>query len=484
MPCFRRFYQRLACIALASVAPTVVFSSNWGPTVLVRTEAFQVIDDADSSSNLVLRFGDTLQKEIRWDRAESVFKFSDGIEVIGTASGSQIHATQQLRSSGSLAVAGAVTFKALPNCTALETINGTVTCGTDDTSAGGGGLSQTAADARYVTQGGDAMTGGLLLKNGNPAAVIDPGLLLEIAGNSSGRLIHAQNRLESSGSLVVRSNSVLQGSLDMYNQAAIPSASSTGSRLFSAYHGVSQPFVRLPGQRKMSMIDPLLGSQWACVVPGTGATPVSLGIPVTITGTASHQAQTSINLSTSMRRTRFVTAAGAGNSAGTRANLTMVWRGNAAGLGGFLFYARYFQSTALAQQRHFVGLANSTAVIGNVNPSTLLNTVYIGSDSTQTTLRLCSNDNAGAATCTDLGAGFPANSVSAVFDVWLYAPPNGSFINYTVERLDSPQIATGKLTSDLPQNSVFLAPQVWVNNGTTAAAAQIELAQNCILSDY
>ena len=43
------------------------------------------------------------------------------------------------------------------------------------------------------------MTGGLLIKSGNPAAVIDAGLLLEVVGVGSGRHLHAQDLLSSSG---------------------------------------------------------------------------------------------------------------------------------------------------------------------------------------------------------------------------------------------------------------------------------------------
>ena len=59
------------------------------------------------------------------------------LEIMGTASGRILHAQDSLRSSGSLLVDGSsVYFNSFANCTALETVNGLLTCGTD----GGGSV--------------------------------------------------------------------------------------------------------------------------------------------------------------------------------------------------------------------------------------------------------------------------------------------------------------------------------------------------------
>ena len=55
------------------------------------------------------------------------------------------------------------------------------------------------------------MTGGLLIKNGNPDATIETGLLLEVAGRGSGDILHAQSELHSSGSLTIEGTSRLNG---------------------------------------------------------------------------------------------------------------------------------------------------------------------------------------------------------------------------------------------------------------------------------
>ncbi len=106
------------------------------------------------------------------------------LEVLGTISGS------------SLTVSG------LKSCALVQTdLNGATSCG----SAAGGDLSMAFADTRYVRMQGDTMTGGLLIVNGGAGAqTIDAGLMLEIAGTASGRTLHAQDRIESSGSLAIR----------------------------------------------------------------------------------------------------------------------------------------------------------------------------------------------------------------------------------------------------------------------------------------
>ena len=60
------------------------------------------------------------------------------------------------------------------------------------------------------------MTGGLLIQNGmlhGSLPSIDAGLLLEIAGTASGKILHAQDLLRSSGGLVVQGNGLFKGNL-------------------------------------------------------------------------------------------------------------------------------------------------------------------------------------------------------------------------------------------------------------------------------
>ena len=99
--------------------------------------------------------------------------------------------------------------------------------------------------------------------------------------------------------------------------------------------------------------------------------------------------------------------------------------------------------------------------------------VGVGFDSGQTTLRLFRNDGSGTATAVDLGAGFPTTGSQVLYELIPSAEPNGSEIRYRIERLNSDDVAEGALITDLPVNTQFLTPHFWLNNGTTAGAAEL-----------
>ncbi len=141
------------------------------------------------------------------------------LEVLGTASGNSLHASSDLTSSGTLSIQGNARFKS------TMTINGvTYTFPSADGSASGkvlatngagqlswtaaaagGGITQGAADSRYVNAAGDTMSGALVVKIGsNGAITADAGIAMEIIGTASGQVFHAQDQLQSSGSLVIR----------------------------------------------------------------------------------------------------------------------------------------------------------------------------------------------------------------------------------------------------------------------------------------
>lgn len=288
------------------------------------------------------------------------------------------------------------------------------------------------------------------------------------------------------------------GAVQLATATTSAAAPAAGALKVSAYAPSSftfpLPSLRTPNERPWRLVPDFMSS-WAtaCTLPGIGATMDPAGIEHHNIGGGGYRGTTGVshptiattNTLTSMVRTLFTSSASAGNSAGLYGAKGMVWRGNASGLGGFLFYARFGSTTAVAQQRAFVGLYNSTSAIGNSAPNSLLDTIYVGYESAGTTLNVCGNNNSGTAGCTDLGANFPVNS-SAVYDVWLYAPPNGSRWDYFVERLDSSFTASGTESdsTDMPQSTVFLEPQVWLNNGSTASAVEMNLMRACVSSQF
>jgi Protein of unknown function (DUF2793) len=217
--------------------------------------------------------------------------------------------------------------------------------------------------------------------------------------------------------------------------------------------------------------------QEASWFPRVGATTLDqLGLGATVTGTATAATPSSSNLFTQASRVRFASAASAGASAGVNGSALPLWRGNASSLGGFYLEMRFGIEVFQTGSRGFAGLYASSSAITNINPSSLVDTVGVGWDASETTMRIMSNSSVSTATRTDLGANFPVNSGQTMFELILSAEPNASEIRYRVENLNSGAIAEGTLTSDLPTTTAFMTPHLWYNNGATAASVEIALA--------
>lgn len=145
---------------------------------------------------------------------------------------------------------------------------------------------------------------------------------------------------------------------------------------------------------------------------------------------------------------------------GIRENEPKCWVGNAPGIGGALYYTRFYVDVVNAKQALFIGLLGSSAAfsIAGESPSQLADSFYVGCDTAGATLNVCSNDNVGLATCVDLGSNFPAQTQFAMYDVWLFIPPNPGLLWYDVERYDVRASATGALDGgDNPRVSVQLS---------------------------
>ena len=87
-----RAISALAASAILLTATPAYAASSWNPGLLVNTESFQVIDEGDSTTDVELRFGGTLNEKIFWDFETSRFEFTDDVHVQGnlTATGTII----------------------------------------------------------------------------------------------------------------------------------------------------------------------------------------------------------------------------------------------------------------------------------------------------------------------------------------------------------------------------------------------------------
>lgn len=209
----------------------------------------------------------------------------------------------------------------------------------------------------------------------------------------------------------------------------------------------------------------------------------------TVVGTASTPAPTAgTNLLTATRRTRITSAATANSVNDVRMAATPVYRGEVFGAavsGGFFYSTRWAAPSTTALQRTFVGLVGSTGALATtLDPLAITNSIGVGNSSADANLQMITNDGAGNAPKIDLGANFPASNAAAMYDLTMFCKPNGDEVAWRVMRLDTGDVASGVLTSELPAKTTMLYPRAYMNNGGTAAAVILDLMRIYLETDY
>jgi hypothetical protein len=214
---------------------------------------------------------------------------------------------------------------------------------------------------------------------------------------------------------------------------------------------------------------------------------------LTALGTATARNVAAANRFTRMRRLGYVSAATAAAFAGhfNPSGVTQWTIGTGSGDGGFHFIYRFGSSDAatVAGARQFVGFSSSTATPANVEPSTLTNSIGVCHGAADSNLKICFGGST-AQTPIDLGANFPANTLSAdPYELILFASPYSSNVSYRVENLRTGNFAEGTITNTtpgttLPANTTFIGPRAWRTNNATALAVGLDVVGWSIETDY
>src|SRR3989344_8120472 len=89
----RKFLSGLALVAVVLAGMhvrigTAEAASAWSPTLLVNTESFQTVDEGDSTTDVEIRFGATLNEKLIWNRGPARFEFTDDVHAQGNITGS------------------------------------------------------------------------------------------------------------------------------------------------------------------------------------------------------------------------------------------------------------------------------------------------------------------------------------------------------------------------------------------------------------
>ncbi|HLC75579.1 MAG TPA: hypothetical protein VJB82_00455 [Candidatus Peribacterales bacterium] len=167
----------------SSLQGNVTVTGTVDTTGNITSDANLTINEDSGAADAVLTFGsDTTNETLTFENTNDQFAFSDDVEARGSFSGATIHAEGSLSASGTVflqgTLTGALSFHgpftsdcddATNSKLLWDSSTGKFSCGSDQT--GASSLTQTDADARYVNQSGDTMTGSLVIGNAKTLSV-------------------------------------------------------------------------------------------------------------------------------------------------------------------------------------------------------------------------------------------------------------------------------------------------------------------------
>lgn len=152
--------------------------------------------------------------------------------------------------------------------------------------------------------------------------------------------------------------------------------------------------------------------------------------------------------------------------------------GNAAGLGGIFYYARFtLETMPTLGWRLFAGLVDDNTTAGIVVSDTFVGNIaglsHITTDPTSASSgawNIITRDN----TTTNTVAITPATALATgqAYEFYMYYPPNTATILYKLVLLnDGTTVAEGSTSTNLPGNTTMLAPHCCMSNGTANVVA-------------
>lgn len=240
----------------------------------------------------------------------------------------------------------------------------------------------------------------------------------------------------------------------------------------------------------------LFGNNVVMYMPNTGTTVgLALGTPWAVGTTVAHPAPTSTSMYTQMKRTtslNVVTTTNQLNSVSSIVNTAaQFWRGNAAGLGGFFFFARFgIEAVAANTTRLFAGLQSGTTNILASDTIPAISCIGLWHDTTDGANVINLLTKNGTTATKNALAGSPTTPYSAGqgYDFYLFAKPNDTVIYYRLDNLNTGAILSeGSVTTTIPAAATFMGPCVGMSNGTanvTAATTGIGVNRIYVESDH
>jgi hypothetical protein len=152
---------------------------------------------------------------------------------------------------------------------------------------------------------------------------------------------------------------------------------------------------------------------------------------------------------------------------------------------GFKVAFKFGASTGATNSnvRYSMGVFTAGFIVTNVDPTTFINCAAFARIDGNTNWQFIHNDATGTATAIDLGASFPANTVSTDM-YYAVIETVGANIKYTLTRLNTGDTTTGTVSSNLVAVSTLLGLCAGCSNNANAAICALDFAGMQLIKFY
>jgi hypothetical protein len=196
-----------------------------------------------------------------------------------------------------------------------------------------------------------------------------------------------------------------------------------------------------------------------------------------VSGSQTTTSKLSATAMQSMSRALFSTTAAINTSSGIQSIDTVVWRGNATGLGGFFFFARFGMVTIGTGARVLIGLSALNGTLA-ADPSTgvtsgLNNTIAIIKDAADTTWQVLIRNTS---TLTKQNT-FVTITANQILDIYIHVKPNDTSATFELRNpLTGSSLYSVTLTTGMIDGATFLYAHCQVQ-ASAASTSQLALNQ-------
>ncbi len=277
-----------------------------------------------------------------------------------------------------------------------------------------------------------------------------------------------------------------QGHLNLIDSGVTPTSPASGKITIFAeeYAGRVLPSAIGPSGVDYVLQSALYGNTNYVWLPGDGTTVAeNWGSSWTARNSAnalqSHPVKGSTNSMFSMNRANFTTTAASAVS-GIQSTSTTAWLGNAAGLGGFLFFARFgleFIGVGGGTYNILVGLSALNAALSLTlatgQSSAQNNTIALGNDTTDIRWQVITRGT--TATKTDTGITITPGQI---LDLYIHSAPNSSSVKFYIkDGSTGADLYTSPtpITTNLPANTTFMYMHAQFRSATIANTKALAL---------